>query len=147
MSAGLRLIAAPADSRAARRPTANAASRSSAYAGALSSFQGNGHTSMPRSTATVRVVVKERTSTTTATAAPVGDRLRAGRAPVEPDGVRRLPVLLVHRTRTTDLPRVRRSSMSASARPKSSSSYVAPIGGLMTPASIIGTSSAHCCCM
>ena len=35
------------------------------------------------------------------------------------------------RTRTTDLPRVRRCSMSASARPNSSNAYVAPIGGLI----------------
>ena len=34
--------------------------------------------------------------------------------------------------------------MSTSACPNSSKAYVAPIGGLTTPDSIIGTSSAHC---
>ena len=51
------------------------------------------------------------------------------------------------RTRTTDLPSVRRSSMSTSARPKSSKAYVAPIGGLIAPDSIIGSSASHCSCM
>ena len=106
---------------------------------------------MPRSTATVSVVVKDRTSTTTATSAPSA----IASAPVGPQSnltrcagltMRRVE-LGGHRTRTTDLPRVRRSSMSRSALPKSSRSYVVPIGGLTKPASIIGTSSAHCCCM
>ena len=51
------------------------------------------------------------------------------------------------RTRTTDLPRVSRSSMSCRARPKPSRSYVAPIGGSIAPASSNGSRAAHCCCM
>ena len=70
MSAGLRLTAVPAESRASSRPTASVASCSAAYAAARSSFHANGSTVMPRSTATVSVVVKDRTSTTTATSAP-----------------------------------------------------------------------------
>ena len=51
------------------------------------------------------------------------------------------------RTRTTDFPRTRRSSRSRSAEPKSSKAYVAPIGGRITPLSIIGTRSSHCSSM
>ncbi len=74
---------------------------------------------------------------------------RRGHPPAAPD--RLSPVARAtgagQRTRTTPLPRVRRSSMSTSARPKSSRSYDAPTGGRIVPASIIGTSSAHCCSM
>ncbi len=52
-----------------------------------------------------------------------------------------------HLTRTTDLPSARRSSMSSSARPKSSRLYVAPIGGSSDPDSISGSRAAHCSCM
>ena len=55
-----------------------------------------------------------------------------------------LGVRVHHRTRTTDLPRVRRWSMSTSALPSSSREYVAPIGGFTAPASIIGSSASHC---
>src|SRR5690606_24593730 len=51
------------------------------------------------------------------------------------------------RTWTTSLPSARRASKSSSACPKPSRAYVAPIGGSMTPASIIGTRSAHWECM
>ena len=71
IAAGERLAPAPPGSDlASSRPTASAAARSSAYAAARSSFQRYGSTVMPRSTATHSVVVKERTSTTTAMSAP-----------------------------------------------------------------------------
>ena len=52
-----------------------------------------------------------------------------------PQGVLRT---LAQRTRTTDLPRVRRSSMSWRACPKPSRSYVAPTGGSIAPEIIRG---------
>ena len=48
------------------------------------------------------------------------------------------------RTRSTDLPSVRRSSMSTSACPISVRSYVAPIGGRMAPEVIRGSRASHC---
>ena len=69
MDAGDRLTPLPA-SRASCRPTARVAPRDAACSAARSSFHANGCTAMPRSTATVTVVVKDSTSTTTAYAAP-----------------------------------------------------------------------------
>ena len=98
------------------------AARSSAYAAARSSFQRYGSTAMPRSTATQSVVVKDSTSTTTATsapsaiaAAPVGPQSKRTRSDGPALGRLRKPYGVQSRTRTTDLPRVLRWSMSTSA--------------------------------
>jgi hypothetical protein len=66
------------------RPTASTASRSSAYRAADSSLQRYGKTTVPRSAATVSVVVKLRTSTTTATSQPALTAI----APVDPQSRR-----------------------------------------------------------
>ena len=75
---------------AADRPTARVAPRRSASARAESSFHGCGCTGTPRSTATDRVVVKLRTSTTTAIERPRRAR-SPRRPPPRPDPTRGAP--------------------------------------------------------